>query len=71
MVGILKIQLGRLRVFSSFLLFESFEVLFMWGLMCIKAEFKLYNFQCNWEFFFFAQKGLKMRGGLEKEKCNF
>jgi hypothetical protein len=32
MVEILKIQLGRLGVFSGFLLFEmSFEALLMWG----------------------------------------
>jgi len=53
MVGILKIQLARLRVFSGFLLFEmSFEAIFMWGLGCIEGEFQLNNLQCIWEFFF-------------------
>jgi hypothetical protein len=56
MVGILKIQLGRLQVFSGFLLFEmSFEALFMWGLGRIEAEFLLNNFQCICEFFLFTQ----------------
>jgi hypothetical protein len=33
MVGILKFQLGRMWVFSGFLLFEmSFEAFFLWGL---------------------------------------
>jgi len=53
MVGILKIQLGRLWVFPGFLLFEmSFEARFLWGLGCIEAEFILNNFQCIWDFFF-------------------
>jgi hypothetical protein len=57
MVGILKIQLGRLPVFSGFLLCEmSFEALFMWGLGCIEAEFMLNNLQCIWEFFFSHKK---------------
>jgi hypothetical protein len=57
MVGILKIQLGRLQVFSGFLLFEmSFEALFMWGLGCIEAEFLLNNFPCICEFFYSHKK---------------
>jgi hypothetical protein len=49
----------------------SFEELFMWGLVCIEAEFKLIQFPMQLGVFLFAQKGWKMRGGLEKEKCNF
>ncbi len=68
MVGILKIQLGRLWVFSGFLLFEmSFEALFIWGLGCIEAEFLLKNFQCIWDFFFPTQKEWVRGGGLEKK----
>jgi len=57
MVGILKIQLGKMWVFSNFLLFEmSSEAFFLWGLACIEAEFLLNNFQCIWDFIFFTQK---------------
>jgi len=67
MVGILKIQLGRLWVFSGFLLFEmSFEA-FIWGLGCIEAEFLLNNFQCIWDYFFPTQKEWVRGGGLEKK----
>jgi len=70
MVGILKIQLGRLWVFSGFLLFEmSFKALFMWGLGCIEAEFLLNNFQCIWEKNFHKKRMGKggVGGGLEKK----
>jgi hypothetical protein len=67
MVGILKIQLGRMRVFPGFLLFEkSFEALFMWGLGCIEAEFLLNNFQCIWEFFFHTKRMGEGRGTRKK-----
>jgi len=57
MVGILKIQLGRLPVFPSFVLFEmSFEALFMLGIECIETEFKLIQFPMQLGAFFFAQK---------------
>jgi hypothetical protein len=53
MVEILKLQPGRLWVFSGFLLFEmSFGALFVWGLGCSEAEFLLNNFQCICEFFY-------------------
>jgi hypothetical protein len=77
MVGILKFQLGRMWVFSGFLLFEmSFEAFFLWGLGCIEAEFLLNNFQCSWDFFSFTQKEWAKGGALEnkiqlKLKCNF
>jgi hypothetical protein len=52
MVGILKIQVGRLWVFSHFFLFEmGFEGLFMWGL-----EFLLIQFPKHLGVFFLAQK---------------
>jgi hypothetical protein len=71
MVGILKIQLGRLQVFSGFLLFEmSFEALFMWGLGCIEAEFLLNNFQCICEFFLFTLKEWARGGGLGQKIKN-
>jgi hypothetical protein len=67
MVGILKIQLGRLRVFSGFLLFEmSFEAVFLPGLGCIEAEFMLNNFQCIWDLFFLTQKEWQGEGDWEK-----
>jgi len=67
MVGILKIQVGRLRVFSGFLLFEmSFEALFLWGLGCIETEILFNNFQCIWEFFVSTQKEWAWGRGLEK-----
>jgi len=63
MVGILKIQLGRMWVFSGFLLFEmSFEALFLWGLGSIEAEFLLNNFQCIWDFFLHTKRMGKGRG---------
>jgi hypothetical protein len=75
MVGILKIQLGRLCVFSGFLLFEmSFEALFMWGLGCIEAKFLLNNFQCIWEIFFPHKKNGQgerdLKKILKKFKCS-
>jgi hypothetical protein len=74
MVGILKIQLGRLRVFSCFLFFEmSFEAFFMQGLVCIEVEFKLIQFTMQLGFFFFFSPHKKNgRGeGTRKKKCNF
>jgi hypothetical protein len=70
MVRILKIQLGRLWVFSCFLLFEiSFEALFMWGLGCIEAEFLLIQFPMHWEFFFHTKR---MGEGMGiRKKSNF
>jgi hypothetical protein len=63
MVENLKIQLGRLPVFSDFLLCEmSLEALFMWGLRCIEAEFMLNNLQCIWEFFFSHKKNGRGEG---------
>jgi hypothetical protein len=45
MVGILKIQVGRLWVFSDFFcLSMGFESLFMWGLGCTEAEFLFIQF---------------------------
>jgi hypothetical protein len=73
MVGILKIQLGRLGVFSGFLLFDmSFEALFMWGLGCIEAEFLLNNFQCIWDLFFHTKRMGEGRGTRKilKIKCS-
>ncbi len=71
MVGILKIQLGRLWVFSGFLLFEmSFEALFMCGLGCIEAKFLLNNFQCIWEFFFPHKKNGQGEGDFKKKFKN-
>jgi hypothetical protein len=71
MVGVLKIQLGRLWVFSGFLLFEmSFEALFMWGLGCIEPEFLLNNFQCILGIFFFTQKVWARGGALENKILN-
>jgi hypothetical protein len=68
LVEILKIQLGRMRVFSGFLLFEmSFEAFFLWGLECIEAEFLLNNFQCIWDFIFFTQKEWAKGGALENK----
>jgi hypothetical protein len=68
MIGILKIQLGRLWVFSGFLLFEmSFQALFMWGLGCIEAEFLLNNFQCILGKKKFTQKEWARGGALENK----
>jgi hypothetical protein len=68
MVGILKIQLGRLWVFSSFLLFDmSFEAFFMLRLVCIETEFKLIQFTMQLGVFVLAQKEWVRRGEL-KEK---
>jgi hypothetical protein len=68
MVGILKIQLGRLWVFSSFLLFDmSFEALFMLGLVCIETEFKLIQSPMQLGVFVFAQKEWVRRAGLKKK----
>ncbi len=69
MVGILKIQRGRLWVFSGNLLFEmSIEAFFMWGFGCIEAKFLLNNFQCIWEFFFHTKGMGEGRGTKEKIK---
>jgi hypothetical protein len=68
MVGILKIQLGRLQAFFSFFffLFEmSFEALFMWGLGCIEAEFLLIQFPMHLKKKNFTQKEWVRGGGLE------
>jgi hypothetical protein len=68
MVGILKIQLGRLWVFFPFLLFDmSFEALFKLGLVCIEAEFKLIQSPMQLGVFVFAQKEWVRRVGLEKK----
>jgi len=68
MVEILKIQLGRLRVFSGFLLFEMrFEALFMWGLGCSEAEFLLNNLQCICEFFYSHKRMGEGRGTRTKK----
>jgi len=67
MVEILKIQLGSLRVFFGFLLFEmSFEALFMWGLGCSEAEFLSNNFQCICEFFYSHKRMGEGRGTRTK-----
>jgi hypothetical protein len=73
MVGILKIQVGRLWVFSRFFLFEmGFEGLFMWGVVCTEAEFLLIQFPKHLGVFF-SHKHNEWGGGgeLEKEKCKF
>jgi hypothetical protein len=70
MVGILKIQLGRLRVFSCFLFFEmSFEAFFMRGLVCIEVEFKLIQFTMQLGVFFFFPHTKRMgeERGLERK----
>ncbi len=57
MVGILKIQVGRLWVFSGFFcLSMGFEGLFMWGLGYTEAEFLFIQFPKHLGVFFFAQK---------------
>jgi len=68
MVGVLKFQLGRLWVFSSFLLFDmSFETFFMFKLVCIETKFKLIQFPMQLGVFFFTQKEWVRRKGLEKK----
>jgi hypothetical protein len=57
MVGILKIQVGRLWVFSHFFLFEMcFEGLFMWGLGYTEAEILLIQFPKHLGVFFGHKK---------------
>jgi len=72
MVGVLKIQLGRLRVFSSFLLFDmSFETFFMLGPVRIETKFKLIQFPMQLGVFFFHTKGMGEERGTRKKNVIF
>lgn len=57
MVGVLKIQVGRLWFFSGFFcLGMGFEGLFMWGLGCTEAEFLFIQFPKHLGVFFSHKK---------------
>ncbi len=68
LVRILKIQVGRLWVFSGFFgLSMGFEGLFMWGLGCTEAEFLLIQFPKHLGVFFSTKRMSGGRGTRKKK----